>query len=168
MTHERDIERLLDNWFADGPTMPLTASSTWSPTASAGSHSDPSGASVLEAVSEMNTTFKLGAAVAAVPSSPSLAATCCPGSSTGTGGPGARRRPRSPSASPSASPSDGAVTERIRRDRIRQRPGLPVSVPRPGSVTSTAFTPTVSYTAPAGYVEVSDVAQAYGVGTVPG
>ena len=45
MTQQRDIERLLDHWFSDGPIEAPTGSSTSSPTGSSVSPSDQRGAS---------------------------------------------------------------------------------------------------------------------------
>ncbi len=47
---------------------------------------------------------------------------------------------------------------------MQQRPELPAPFPA-GPVTSTVFTPKLSFTAPAGYTEYADVPQAFGVQT---
>ena len=66
MTSRRDIERLLDHWLDDGPTeIARPRSSTWSPTGSTASRSDPRGASPGGTPS-MTTHLKLAVAAAAV------------------------------------------------------------------------------------------------------
>ena len=72
-----------------------------------------------------------------------------------------------PSPSPTSA-SDGcalgrAVTERVLcRDGLQQGQGCPSPFPA-GPVTSTVFTPKLTFTAPAGYIGYEDTAQTFGV-----
>ncbi len=120
MTHERDIDRLLDHWFSDGPTVAPDR--------------------VLDVVADrigrqsqrpawrldwrhlrMNTTLKLATAIAAVAIVAILGYNLLPGSSGGVGGPGPTP---SPTPTPPALP-DGRLDA---RDYVaRALPGDPMA-----------------------------------------
>ena len=112
MTHERDIEPLLDLWLADGPIRPPIASSARSSTGSAVSRNDPDGASTLEG-SDANTILKIAAGSAAALLWPASTAA---GVSTGFGGPLPtpspirRRHRRPPRPRPRHCPTSPLVT----------------------------------------------------------
>ncbi len=152
MNQPRDIERLLDLWLADGPTR--------SPDRVIDVVADrierqPQQAAWRLHVREIhvNTILRAGIAMAAVVVIAIVGFNLLPGPSNGVGGaPALTASPTLPaSATPGPSPSGSTV------------PTLPA-----GLNTSKVFTPAVSFTAPAGYVEFTDVEQAYGVGAAPG
>jgi hypothetical protein len=159
MTQQRDIERLLDLWFSDGPTE--------SPDRVVDVVADrierqpqrPAWRFHLREI-HVNTMLRAGIAVAAVVVVAFIAVNLLPGQSTGTGG--TAPSPSSsvthpPSAAPSPSGSAAACAD------AQSCPPFPA-----GPATSTAFTPRLSYTAPAGYTQFSDVPQAYGVAAADG
>ena len=92
----------------------------------------------------MNTYAKIAVAAAAVLIVAFVGYNCCRVVAGGTGGPAP-----SPSSIATTLALVRAVTERIRRRGLRQRTGCPSAFPA-GPVTSTVFTPRLSYTAPAG------------------
>ena len=103
-----------------------------------------------------------GIAVAAVVVIAFIGFQLLPGQPGGTGSPAP-----SPSSIATTLPSSApSPSGSVAADCVNGQ-GCPSAFPA-GPVTSTVFTPRLSYTAPAGYTEFSDVAQAYGVGTAPG
>jgi hypothetical protein len=154
MTHERDIERLLDTWFRDGP------------------YEAPD--RVIDAVADqigrvhqrpawrldwrhihMTTTFKLASAIAAVAIIAILSSQFLPGSpgSDGVGGPGATPS-ASPSPSPSASPTPSSVSC---EDDL---PGCAGPLAE-GAHRSNQLVPAISYETPFGWNNAIDLPGIY-------
>ena len=162
MTQQRDIERLLDLWFSDGPTESPDRVIDVVADRIERQPQRPAWRFHLREI-HVNTMLRAGIAVAAVVVVAFIGFELLPGQSGVTGGP-APTPTSIVTASQSAAPSpsgSSAATECVNGQ------GCPSPFPG-GPVTSSAFTPKLSYTAPAGYTEFSDVAQAYGVGTAPG
>jgi hypothetical protein len=163
MTQQRDIERLLDLWLSDGPT--------------------ESSDRVIDVVADrierqpqrpawrfhpreihVNTMLRAGAAVAAVVVVAFIAFELLPARSVVVGGPGP-----SPSASVTTPPSSLPSPSGSYLAAGCANTGQDCASPFPaGPVTSKVFTPTVSFTSPAGYIGFDDTAQTYGVRTAPG
>lgn len=164
MTHERDTERLLDLWFAEGPTqapdrvIDMVADRI-------GRHPQRPGWRLLPWRDfHMNTNLKIATTLAAVLVVGVVGYNLLPRSSNGIGGPPPAPTPTtSASSAPTTapSPSGSAATDCV------DAQGCPSAFPA-GPVTSTVFTPKVSFTAPAGYIPSSDEPQAFGVRTAAG
>jgi hypothetical protein len=159
MTQQRDIERLLDLWFSDGPTESPDRVIDIVADRIERQPQRPAWRFHLREI-HVNNILRAGIAVAAVVVVAFIAINLLPGSSSRTGG--AAASPSStvtapPSAAPSPSASAAACAD------AQSCPPFPA-----GRVTSTVFVPKLSYTAPAGYTQFSDVEQAYGVATAPG
>jgi len=157
MTHDRDTERLLDLWFAEGPTqapdrvVDVVADRI-------GRHRQRPGWRLQPWRDfHMNTNLKIATTLAAVLVLGVVGYNLLPKASNGIGGP-----PPAPSASsaPTTAPSPSGS------DCVDAQ-GCPSPFPA-GLVTSTVFTPKVSFTAPAGYIPFSDEPQAFGVRTAAG
>ena len=155
MTYERDIERLLDAWFDDGPTLAPNR--------------------ILDVVVDrldrqtqrpawrlnrrrfvMNTNFKMAAVVAAVVAVVFVGYSILPGSApNGIGGPAATASP-TPSSSPS--PSAAAAPSESTWDTPGDVCGLPgcAGPLTPGRYTSRGLQPAVTYTLPSRWVNVRD------------
>jgi len=137
MTHERDIERILDHWFADGP--------------------DSAPHRVFDVVADrierqpqrpawrfhlreihVNTIIRAGAAMAAVVIVAIIGFNLLPGSSTGVGGPAASPSP-SPTSSPMALPSPGTVLAA-------------------GTYAEPAYDPPFTFAVPTGWTMLDDLA----------
>ena len=165
MTHERDIERLLDLWFAEGPTQAARPRHRRGRrTGSAVTDSDPRWRLLPWRDFHMNTTSKIATTLAAVLVVGVVGYNLLPRSSNGIGGPPPAPTPTtSASSAPTTapSPSGSAATDCV------DAQGCPSAFPA-GPVTSTVFTPKVSFTAPAGYIPSSDEPQAFGVRTAAG
>jgi len=158
MTQQRDIERLLDLWFSDGPTESPDRVIDVVADRIERQSQRPAWRFHLREI-HVNTMLRAGIAVAAVVVA-FVAYQLLPGQSGVTGGP--RPTPTSiVTAPPSATPSPSASS--VATECVNGQ-GCPSPFPG-GPVTSSAFTPKLSYTAPAGYTVFSDVAQSYGVGT---
>jgi hypothetical protein len=159
MTHERDVDRLLDQWFTDGPTVAPDR--------------------VLDAVAHridrqpqrpawrfdwrhlgMNTTLKLATAVAVVAIVAFLGYNLLPGRSTGIGGPGSTP---SPIASPSPTPRPTATPI----FNVDAPCGNSLSTCRgslsAGTYTARAFKPALTYTVPSGWYNKFDAPRGYGL-----
>jgi hypothetical protein len=159
MTHERDMERLLDQWFSDGPTLAPDR--------------------VIEAVTDridrqsqrpawrldwrhlgMNTTFKLATAVAVIAIVAIVGYNLLPAGSTGTGGP-------APSSGPAQSPSPTPRPAATSRFNANGPCGDSGSTCRgsltAGTYTSRAMQPTLTYTVPSGWFNKFDQARGYGL-----
>ena len=162
MTQQRDIERLLDLWFSDGPTESPDRVIDVVADRIERQPQRPAWRFHLREI-HVNTMLRAGIAVAAVVVVAFIGFQLLPGQSGGTGGPAP-----SPSsivtAPPSAAPSPSGSS--VATECVNGQ-GCPSPFPA-GPVTSTAFTPKLTYTAPAGYTEFNDQAQAYGVSTSPG
>jgi hypothetical protein len=161
MTHERDIERLLDQWFSDGPTLAPDR--------------------VVETVTHridrqpqrpawrldwrhlgMNTTFKLATAIAAIAIVAIVGYNLLPAGSSGTGGPAP-----SPSPTMSPSPSPQPTPTPTRTFNVDSQCGNTLSTCRgslaAGTYTSRAMQPTLTYTVPAGWFNKFDAPRGYGL-----
>ncbi len=162
MTQQRDIERLLDLWFSDGPTESPDRVIDVVADRIERQPQRPAWRFHLREI-HVNTMLRAGIAVAAVVVVAFIGLQLLPGQSGVTGGPAP-----SPSsivtAPPSSAPSPSGSS--VATDCINGQ-GCPSPFPA-GPVTSTAFTPKLSFTAPAGYIEFNDQAQAYGVQTAAG
>ena len=110
MTQQRDIERLLDTWFSDGPIRHPIASSTSSPTGSNANPSDPRGASDWRPFPVNAYVEARGRRGGRPRSWPSSATTCCPAGRPESVARLRRRRHHRPTAS--ASPSAPASPTR--------------------------------------------------------
>lgn len=168
MTQQREIERLLDHWFQDGPSIAADR--------------------VLDVVTDrierqpqrpgwrldwrhltMTTTFKLATAVAAIAIVAVLGYTLLPGRSTGVGGPAATPSPTiapttAPTTGPTAAPSSAASPSAVfptwyKPDSDTSGAGILSS----GSQASRAFTPALTYTVPDGWVNDLDDSIGYGL-----
>ena len=164
MTQERDIERLLDHWFADGSSVAPDR--------------------VIDVVVDrierqpqrsawrldwrhlsMNTTFKFAAAMAAVLAIAVVGYSLLPGNGSGVGGPGPTPSPTAaptavPTAAPSTSRSPGAAFPAwFRPDSESAGAGI---LPA-GSHASRSFVPGFTFTSPQGWVNDLDVGIAYGL-----
>jgi hypothetical protein len=148
MTQQRDIERLLDLWFSDGPTESPDRVIDVVADRIERQPQRPAWRFHLREI-HVNNILRAGIAVAAVVVVAFIAIQLLPGQSGVTGGP--------PSAAPSPSASPASCAD------AQSCPPFPA-----GPVTSTVFTPKVSFTAPAGYTQYADVPQAFGVQTAPG
>jgi hypothetical protein len=162
MTQQRDIERLLDLWLSDGPTESPDRVIDVVADRVERQPQRPAWRFHLREI-HVNTMLRAGIAVAAVVVVAFIGIQLLPGQSGGTGGPAP-----SPSsivtAPPSAAPSPSGSS--VATECINGQ-GCPSPFPA-GPVTSTVFTPKVSFTAPAGYIPSSDEPQAFGVRTAAG
>jgi hypothetical protein len=160
MTQQRDIERLLDQWFSDGP--------------------DQAPDRVVDIVADrierqsqrpawrlqrrpfpMNTYAKIAVAAAAVLIVAVIGYNLLPGLSTGVGGPGPSASPSAvPTASPSTGPSPSAAFPAWFTPESGSRgAGILPS----GSQTTRSFTPAFTYTVPQGWVNNGDEVGFYGL-----
>ena len=124
MTQQRDIERLLDHWFSDGPTEAPDRVIDVVADRIERQPQRPAWRFHLREI-HVNTMLRAGIAVAAVVVVAFIGFKLLPGQSGGTGGPAP-----DPDEHRDGSALVRAITERIvRRDGVHQRPGLPVAVP---------------------------------------
>jgi hypothetical protein len=158
MNQNRDIERFLDAWLTDGPTVAPDR--------------------VLDVLVDrierqrqrpvwrldwrrytMNPTIKLAAAVLAVAIVAVIGYSVLPAGSTAVGGP--------PPASPAPTATPTAIPSAAASFYTRGRCGLPSSTCRgrlaAGTYTSRAFEPALTYTVPAGWFNKFDEPHGYGL-----
>lgn len=160
MTQQRDIERLLDQWFSDGP--------------------DQAPDRVVDIVTDrierrsqlpvwrlhwrsspVNAYAKIAVAAAAVLIVAVVGYNLLPGRSTGVGGPAPTASPTAaPTAAPSTRPSPSAVFPAWFTPDISNRGAGILSS---GSQTTRSFTPAFTYSVPEGWVNSLDVPIAYGL-----
>jgi hypothetical protein len=157
MTQQRDIERLLDLWFSDGPTeRPDRVIDVVADRIERQSQR-PAWRFHLREI-HASTMLRAGIAVAAVVVVAFMALELLPVQSGVTGGPSPT--PTSivtppPSAAPLPSGSSAST------DCVNAQ-GCLMPLPA-GLVSSTVFTPKLTFTAPTGYYEFEDTAQTFGV-----
>ncbi|MFL5682998.1 MAG: hypothetical protein ACJ77O_07645 [Chloroflexota bacterium] len=164
MNQPRDIERLLDQWFADGSSVAPDR--------------------VIDIVADrierqpqrpswrldwrhltMNTTYKIAAAIAAIAILGLIGWNLLPGGSTGVGGPAPTAVPAAtPTASPSAAPSPSASPLAVfptwfRPDGNSTGAGILAA----GGHATKAFTPAFTFNVPEGWVDSDDETDFYGL-----
>lgn len=160
MTQQRDIERLLDLWFSDGP--------------------DQAPDRVLDIVTDrierrsqrpawrlqrrpfpVNAYAKLAVAAAAVLIVAVVGYNLLPGRSTGVGGPAPTA---SPTAAPTAAPSIGPSPSAAYPAWFSPESGSHgTGILSPGSQTTRSFMPAFTYSVPEGWVNSLDESIAYGL-----
>ena len=158
MTQQRDIERLLDLWFSDGPTESPDRVIDVIADRIERQSQRPAWRFHLREI-RANTMLRAGIAVAAVVVVAFIAFQLLPGQSGVTGGP-APTPTSIVTAPPSVTPSPNGSSAATSCGNTGQ--GCPSPFPA-GPVTSTVFTPKLSFTAPVGYIGYEDTAQTFGV-----
>jgi hypothetical protein len=168
MTHDRDTERILDLWFADGPTqapdrvIDVVADRIGRQPQRPGRRLHP------WRDIHVNTNLKIAAGLAAVLVVAVVGYRFLPGASTGFGSPTPTPTPTaipspslSPATSPSAAPSANAVFPSWFTPSDDS--GTAAGILPAGSQTAKSFVPRFTFTVPEGWVNSGDTAGFYGL-----
>ena len=149
MTQQRDIERLLDLWFADGPTEAPRPGHRRRRRSHRASTPATRVALLIWRDIHVNTMLRAGIAIAAVVVVAVVGFNLLPGQSNGIGGPAPAPTPVAERLAAVAAPSP----QRIRPRRLRaRRRAVPVAVPGRAGHVHGLHAEACRFTAPAGYI----------------